>query len=166
MALVHENEARLEREAMALRERESRLNATFDNAAVGIAQVGPDGTWLRVNARLCEIVGYSSEEMLARTFQDITHPDDLDSDLAEARRMLAGEIDTYSMEKRYFHKTGGIVWVNLTVGCVREAGGAIEYFISVVEDITEQKQAEEALRLSEARLPVARPRDIPFGLDD
>ena len=151
MALVHENEARLEREAMALRERESRLNATFDNAAVGIAQVGPDGTWLRVNARLCEIVGYSSEEMLARTFQDITHPDDLDSDLAEARRMLAGEIDTYSMEKRYLHKTGGIVWVNLTVGCVREAGGAIEYFISVVEDITERKQAEEALRLSEAR---------------
>ena len=151
MALLRENEARLEREAIAVRDREARLNATFDNAAVGIAQVGTDGTWLRVNARLCDIVGYSAEELLARTFQDITHPDDLDSDLAGARRMLAGEIDTYSIEKRYLRKTGGIVWVNLTVGCARAADGAIEYFISVVEDITERKKADEALRLSEAR---------------
>ena len=151
MALLRENEARLEREAMAVRDREARLNATFDNAAIGIAQVGTDGTWLRVNARLCNIVGYSAEELLARTFQAITHPDDLDSDLAGARRMLAGEIDTYSIEKRYLRKTGGVVWVNLTVGCVRAADGAIEYFISVVEDITERKKADGALRLSEAR---------------
>jgi PAS domain S-box-containing protein len=135
----------------ALRESEARFRGTFENAAVGIAHVGLDGHWLRVNDRLCEITGYSHEELLMRTFQDITHPDDLEADLTSVRQVLAGEIATYAMEKRYLRKDGGIVWVTLTVSLVRKPSGKPDYFISVVEDITPRKQAEEALREREER---------------
>jgi PAS domain S-box-containing protein len=134
-----------------LGESEERFRATFEQAAVGIAHVGPDGRWLRVNRKLCDIVGYGPEEMLARTFQDITHPDDLEADLAQVRRLLAGEIETYSMEKRYFRKDRSLVWINLTVSLVRTPEGQPKYFISVVEDITEQKGIRDALRESETK---------------
>jgi PAS domain S-box-containing protein len=98
-----------------LRESEERFRGTFEQAAVGIAHVGTDGHWLRVNRRLCDIVGYEKEELLGLTFQDLTHPDDLETDLEGARRLLAGEIETYSREKRYFRKDGSIVWIYLTV---------------------------------------------------
>src|SRR5262249_27934946 len=81
-----------------------RFRATFDQAAVGIAHVAPDGRWLRVNQKLCDIVGYNHHELMRLTFQDITYPDDLEADLGYVRRLLAGEITTYSMEKRYFRK--------------------------------------------------------------
>src|SRR5262245_11925021 len=90
----------------ALRESEGRFRAVFENAAVGIARVAPDGHWLEVNQRLCDIVGYSREELMTKTFADITHPDDLEQDLRATRRILAGEIDAFSMEKRYFSKEG------------------------------------------------------------
>jgi PAS domain S-box-containing protein len=134
-----------------LTESEARFRATFENAAVGIAHVGPDGSWLRVNRRLCEIAGYARDELLAKTFQDITHPDDLEADLAQLRRMRDSGIDTYNREKRYLRKDGSTVWVRLTVGSVRKEDGGIAYFISVVEDISEQKRAEIALRESEER---------------
>ena len=130
----------------ALRENETRFRNTFDNAAVGIAHVGLDGHWLRVNGRLCEITGYGYEELMTRTFQDITHPDDLAADLTYVRQVLAGKIPTYSMEKRYLRKDGGIVWINLTVSLVRKPSGEPNYFISVIEDITPRKQVEQALR--------------------
>jgi len=134
----------------ALAESESAFRASFHQAAVGMAQVAPDGRWLRVNQRLCDIVGYPPEELLRLSFQDITHPDDLDADLGCVRQVLAGEIATYSMEKRYLRRDRGQVWVNLTVGLVRGGDGAPAYFVSVVEDITERKQAGEALqRLNE-----------------
>jgi len=139
----------------ALRESEQRFRATFEQAAVGIAHLAPSGAWLQVNQRLCEIVGYTREELLRRTFQDITHPDDLDADLAYVGQVLANEIPTYSMEKRYIRKDGSLVWINLTVSLVREAEGAPKYFISVVEDITERKQADAALRESEERFAKA-----------
>ena len=139
----------------ALHESEERFRAIFELAAVGVAQVAKDGAWLDVNQRFCDIVGYTREELLGRTFQDITHPDDLDADLGHVRQMLAGEISTYAMEKRYIRKDGGIVWINLTVSLVRETSGAPKYFISVVENITERKQAEEAVRDSETRLRMA-----------
>jgi PAS domain S-box-containing protein len=129
-----------------LRESEERFRATFDQAAVGIAHVGLQGRWLRVNHKLCEIVGYTREELAARTFQDITHPDDLEADLASLRQLLAGHISTYSMEKRYFHKDGSIVWIELTVSLVREPSGEPKYFISVVEDVCAKKRAEVELR--------------------
>lgn len=137
---------------MQLRESEERLRAIFDQAAVGISQVATDGRWLLVNQRLCDIVGYSREEMLASRFQDITHPDDLEADLCSKGQMLAGSLLNYSMEKRYIRKDGSVVWVTLTVSLVRRHSGEPKYFISVVEDITERKQAEEALRQKTSQL--------------
>ena len=132
----------------ALRESEERFRATFENAAVGIAHVAPNGTFLRVNDRLARIVGYTLAELTAKTFQDITHPDDLEADLTLLEQVLSAEIDTFNMEKRYFHKDGRIVWANLTVGCVRRVDRSVDYLISVVEDITTRKRAEDELRRS------------------
>src|SRR5262245_27441631 len=135
----------------ALRDSGARFRATFENAAVGIARVAPDGCWLEVNQRMCDIVGYTREELMTKTFGDITHPDDLESDWDQARRLLAGEIESYSMEKRYYHKGASVVWVNLTVRLARMAHGSPDHFVSVVEDISARKLAEEALRESEQR---------------
>ena len=135
----------------SLRESEARFRAMFENAAVGMTHTARNGRFLSVNGRFCAILGYSAEELVARTFHDVTHPDDLESDLAEVRRMLAGCIDTFSMEKRFVREDGTAVWCNLTVGCVRDAGGALNSFISVVEDISARRAAEQALRESEER---------------
>ena len=134
-----------------LREIEERFRATFEQAAVGIAHVALDGRWLRVNQKLCDIVGYTADELLARTFQDITHPDDLDTDLAQSERLLVGDIDVHTMEKRYFRKDGSVVWIELTVSLVRDSARAPKYFIAVVADISRRREAEAALRLSEER---------------
>jgi PAS domain S-box-containing protein len=131
---------------------EERFQATFEQAAVGIALVAPDGRWLRVNRKLCDIVGYTPQELAALTFQDITHPDDLKGNLDAVRRMLAREITTYSIEKRYIRKDGATVWINLTVSLTWHSGGEPDCFISVIEDIQARKQAEQALRGSEQRL--------------
>ena len=135
-----------------LQESEQRFRATYEQAAVGIAHVALDGAWLRVNQKLCDIVGYERDELLVKTFQDITHPDDLETDLGFVRQVLADEIKTYSMEKRYIRRDGSLVWINLTVSLVRDSFGAPQYFISVVEDISARKQAEIALHHSETRL--------------
>ncbi len=127
-----------------LRRSEERFRATFEQAAVGIAHVGFGGEWLRVNQKLCDIVGYTREELLERTFQDLTHPDDLQSDLDLFVSLIAGEIPTYSMEKRYFHKDGSTVWVHLTVSAACDGRGGPGYCIAVIEDITGRKRAEEA----------------------
>jgi diguanylate cyclase (GGDEF)-like protein/PAS domain S-box-containing protein len=121
---------------------EARFTATFEQAAVGIAHVSPDGTWLNVNHRCLEIVGYSKAELLQLTFADITHPDDLEADWALVRDLLEGTRMTYSMEKRYIRKDKRLIWVNLTVSLVRTPDGAPDYFISVVEDITNRKRIE------------------------
>ncbi|MBW4600134.1 MAG: PAS domain S-box protein [Calothrix sp. FI2-JRJ7] len=148
--LQHELTQRQQAE-IELREQEQLFRSTFNQAAVGIAHVSLTGQWLRVNQKLCEIVGYTREELLQRTFQDITYAEDLDIDLFYVRQMLAYEIQTYSMEKRYIRKDNSLVWINLTVSLVREATGQPKYFISVVEDISQRKEAEEALRQSEVR---------------
>ncbi len=121
---------------------ETRFTATFEQAAVGIAHVALDGTWLNVNRRCAEIVGYPKEELLGLKFSDITHPDDLLADWTLVRELLQGERETYSLEKRYFTKDNRIVWVNLTVSLVRKADGSPDYFISVIEDITIRKRIE------------------------
>src|SRR5215510_5543706 len=140
-------------EAM-LRDSETRFRAIFENAAVGIARVAPDGHWLEVNQRLCDIVGYSREELMTKTFADITHPDDLEPDLRAMRRISAGEIDTFLMEKRYCRKDSSVTWVNLTVSVMRKADGSPDYFISIVEDISARKWAKEELRESQERLQI------------
>src|SRR5689334_788511 len=119
-----------ERAEEAGRESEERFRATFEQAAVGMALVGLDGRWLRVNHKLCALVGYTHDEMMRLTFQNITHPDDLAADLAYVQRLLAGEIETYSMEKRYVRKDRSLVWVNLTVSLARTPRGRPDYFIS------------------------------------
>lgn len=126
-----------------LRDSEAMYRETFEHTAVGIAHVAPDGSWLRVNDRLCEIVGYSREELLQKTFQDITHPDDLGADLGHVAAMLRGEISRYSMEKRYLRKDGATIWILLTVALVREEDGSPRHFISVVEDIDAKIRAQE-----------------------
>ncbi len=136
---------------MALQESESRFRATFEQAAVGIAHVSIDGYFLRINQRFCDIVGYNQGEMLELTFKDITHPDDMDADVAEVQRLLDGEKTTYSMEKRYIHKDKHHVWVNLTVSLVRDEANAPAWFVAVVDDISERKKAENALIESEER---------------
>ncbi|MBW4441014.1 MAG: PAS domain S-box protein [Plectolyngbya sp. WJT66-NPBG17] len=129
-----------------LRESEQQFKSTFNQAAVGIAQVSPTGAWLQTNQKLCEIVGYPCEELRGLTFQDITHPDDLNIDMKYVQQMLADEIQTYSMEKRYIRKDRSIVWINLTVALVRESDGTPKYFVSVIQDISDRKSTEFALQ--------------------
>ncbi len=137
--------------SQALADSEARFRATFENAAVGMALIGPDGNWLRVNQKVCDIVGYTPDELMQLTFQDLTHPDDLDIDLELLQDAVEGRRDNYSMEKRYFRKDGSLVWVKLTVGCVRAVNRDVDYFISVIEDITSDKRKDEALLRSEER---------------
>ncbi len=132
------------------------FEATFEQAAVGIALVSTTGHWLRVNQKFCEIVGYSKKDFLSGTFLDITHPDDLADDLSQVKQLLDREKDSYVMEKRYLQKNGGMVWVNLTVALVRKVDGTPDYFISVIEDIQARKQAELALAESQATLKEAQ----------
>jgi PAS domain S-box-containing protein len=144
---------------LALAASEERFRATFEQAAVGFAHVGLAGQWLQVNQKICDIVGYTEAELLTKTFQDITYPEDLSTDLEYLHQLLGGEIQTYTMEKRYIHKSGKIVWVNLTVSLRWDNSGAPIYFISVVEDISDRKQAEfelqeKTLQLAETALLV------------
>lgn len=140
--------SRREAEEMAerLEDNERRLRATFENAAVGIAHIAPGGLWLRFNERMRSFLGYPREELACMTFQDVTHPEDLDRDLALAEAVLRGDIESYQLEKRYIRKDGGVVWANLTVSLVRSEGGSPLFFVSVIEDIGVRKAAEAALR--------------------
>lgn len=129
-----------------LRETEARFRNTFENAAVGIAHVGIDGQWLRVNQRLCDIVGYPRDELMRTNFQSITHPDDLEADLVLFEQLLNGEVDSYQIEKRYFHKNGNPIWIHLTTAMEWDKDKKPRYCISVVQDISNRKMAE--MRLS------------------
>jgi PAS domain S-box-containing protein len=130
---------------------EARFRATFDNAAVGIAHVAPDGRCLRVNEALCRILGYPVGELLTKSIQDIACPDDFAADLARVHLMREGKIDSYDAEARYLRKDGAIIWARKTVSCVRKDEGSIDYFVCVIEDITAHKHAERELRENEAR---------------
>ena len=130
---------------------EARFRATFDNAAVGIAHIDPDGRWLRVNGALCRILGYPVDELLTKSFQDVTYPDDLAADLAQVQLVREGKIDSYDAEKRYLRNDGTIIWARKTVGCVRKDDESIDYLVCVIEDISARKQAENELRENEDR---------------
>jgi diguanylate cyclase (GGDEF)-like protein/PAS domain S-box-containing protein len=121
---------------------ERDFEAAFRAAPHGVAIVGLGGTFLHVNQKLAEILGYSVKELAQLTFQEITHPDDLDADLAQVDGLLAGEIDTYEMEKRYYTKDGHLIWVLLAAAIVREEDGSPRHFISQVQDISTRKRLE------------------------
>ncbi len=140
-------EARLHLEAA-----EAQYRAVFDQAAMGVARVSIDGRFLEVNDRLCAITGYGRDELRDMRFQTITHPDDLGADLAKLDALLAGETQTFSMEKRYLPKSGASIWTNLTVSLVRTADGEPAYFVSIVEDITVRKQVEVEQRHYQGQL--------------
>ena len=135
------------KELTQIKESEERFRKTFEKAAVGIAHVGVNGNFILINQKFCDIVGYSQQEMLKLTFQDITHPDDLGPDLNNVQQLLDQDIETYSMEKRYFRKDKSIVWVNLSVSLVQKETGEPLYFIAVVEDISMRKQVEDRFQL-------------------
>ncbi len=136
-----------------LQESEERFQGAFDGAAIGMAMVAPNGRWLRVNDALTRLLGFSREELLDLTFQDLTHPDDLERDLEAVRDVLAGRLTWYHMEKRYIRKDGTHLWGLLAVSLVRSNDGEPAYFVSQISDITAAKRAE-ATRLSAlAELP-------------
>ena len=136
---------------LALAESAQRFRDTFEQAAVGMAQASIDGKLLLVNQKLCEILGYSRQELIEKKFQEITLPEDLGSELELLSQLLAGEIENYHVEKRYIGKDGELVWGNLTVSLLREQNGN-QFLMGVVEDIRKRKQAEESLRLRAVEL--------------
>jgi len=127
-------------------ESDSLFENAFQHAPIGMALVAPNGSWLKVNHSLCEILGYSDAELTKLSFQALTHPEDLKADLAQVDELVAGKTDGYQMEKRYFRKDGGIAWVLLSVSLVRLPSGEPKFFITQVEDITRRKEIELELR--------------------
>ncbi len=136
----------------ALRESEERFRRYFELKLIGMATTSPDKSWCQVNDRLCEIFGYSREELVTKTWAELTHPDDLQADVKQFNRVLAGEIDGYSMEKRFIRKDGEVIHAHISAKCLRKPDGGVDYFVAVVQDITQQKRAQDALRESEHQL--------------
>jgi PAS domain S-box-containing protein len=147
------NDARVAEQEIAAAE--ARYRGVFEQAGVGVARVSPDGPFLEINDRYCQILRRSRADLLGNGWKHITHPDDVAADVAKAEAMLRGEIDNYSMEKRYLAPDGTDIWVNLTVAAQRDAAGQVQFFIPVTEDISARKAAEEALRRSEETLRIA-----------
>jgi PAS domain S-box-containing protein len=138
---------RAEEARLALAVSDARFRITFENAPVGIANTAPDGRFLRVNEALCRFLGYSADELATKSFQDVTHPDDLAASVAATEQIRGGKIGRYDADKRYLRKDGATVWARLTFNCVRKSDGSIDYFVGVVEDITARKHAEERVHL-------------------
>nr|WP_262909242.1 PAS domain S-box protein [Mucilaginibacter roseus] len=122
-----------------LKNSEERFESAFENSPTGMALVSPEGKWLKVNGTLANSLGYTPEEFSELTFQEITHPEDLDADLELLEKLVKDDIPKYEMEKRYFHKNGNIVWALLSVSIVRDSDGNPLHFVSHVYDITEKK---------------------------
>lgn len=152
MALVMDA---FQREKNHIAESETRFRNAMEYSAIGMALVSPQGNWLQVNQSLCRTLGFPAEELRKLTFQQITHPDDLNNDLQQLKRLLGGEIMTYTLEKRYFRKDGETVWARLTVSVVRDTQQQPLYFISQIVDISELKQSEQVNRRLMERITLA-----------
>ncbi len=135
-----------------VKESEQEFSAAFEYASIGMALIGLNGEWLKVNKSLCDMLGYSTAELMLCTFQDITHEDDLETDLAYLKQLVNGEIQTYQMVKRYYTKTGEIIWINLSVSKILNPDGGIKHFISQIENINARKFAEIDLQNEKERL--------------
>ncbi|MEW6635442.1 MAG: PAS domain S-box protein [Actinomycetota bacterium] len=128
------------------REAEERFRSAFDNASIGMALTDLDGRFMQVNRALCGMLGYAEEDLLQLGFREITHPDDVQISVERMRRMLAGEVEGFTLEKRYLHAAGHAIWVSLSVSGVRDAEDNLLYLIAQLQDITERRRAEETLR--------------------
>jgi PAS domain S-box-containing protein len=147
---LREEIAERKRVEESLRRSESTIRSYFELPLIGIAITSPDKGWIEVNAKLCDILGYDRHELIQMTWVDVTYPGDLDADLEYFNRILAGEGDGYSMDKRFVRKDGRVIYASTSIRCVRKADASIDYFVTLVQDITERKQAEERLRLLES----------------
>ena len=149
---VREQIATCRQTEAAFRKSEERMRLFFERQIVGMAITSPEKGWLRVNDKLCEMLGYSRAELARLSWAEMTHPEDLARDVAYFNRLLAGEIDGYALEKRFLRKEGTVLHVNLSIGCVRRPDGSVDYLLALLEDITKRKQAEEALSKGGERL--------------
>ena len=136
----------------ALRESEARFRSYFELGLIGMAITSPTKRMLAVNGEICKILGYEPSELLQLTWADITHPDDLAADVMQFNRVLAGEMDGYSLEKRFIRENGQVIFTTISVKCLRRADGSVVYFVALLQDITERKCAEAALRQSNEEL--------------
>ena len=151
----------------ALKQSQEKFHQAMYHAPIGEAIVSLEGRWIDVNPSMCHIVGYTREELLSTDFQSITYPEDLDADLECVRQLLEGEIPTCQMDKRYIHKDGDIVWTQLNVALVRGSKGEPSYFISQIQDISERKRNELAIKESERRFQaIINASPIPLALND
>jgi PAS domain S-box-containing protein len=153
LVVVVRNITERHRVAERLRQSEQRFRAAFTHSAIGIALVSLDGHFLEVNAAICRILGYSETELLSTTFQALTYPEDLAPNLACLRRVLAGEISHYELEKRYIHKDGRIIWAQMTAALVRSTANEPLYLVSQMQDISERRQSQ--IEIERARRELA-----------
>lgn len=135
----------------ALRESEERFRTIFEQSSIGVAILSRDYRFVRVNAEMCRMTGYTEDEFASLLFTDITHPEHLAADMKQVQRLVAGEIPQYVTDKRYLRKDGGVVWGSLSVRPIRDGEGAISYFLAVIVDVTERMKTEAAVRESEER---------------
>lgn len=139
----------------SLRKSESTLRSYFELPLIGIAIISPDQKWLEVNDKLCDILGYERSQLIRKTWVELTYPEDLPQDLAEFNQLLAGVKDQYSLDKRFIRPDGRVIYASISVRCVRQKDGSVDYFVALVQDLTERKHAEEE-RLELIREQAAR----------
>ncbi|MDB6005461.1 MAG: multi-sensor hybrid histidine kinase, partial [Prosthecobacter sp.] len=161
-----QREQRRRQTEIALRASEARFRSYFELSMHGIAVTTPEKGWLQANDRLCTILGYPREELMARSWADITHPDDLPADVHSFNLLLAGSIEKYELEKRFIRKDGRIIWTSIGVGCVRNADGTIAHVIGVLLDIDARKQNEQMLREQATLLDNAQDAILVRDLQD
>ncbi|PIV04884.1 MAG: hypothetical protein COS56_03480, partial [Sulfurimonas sp. CG03_land_8_20_14_0_80_36_25] len=149
MAFVKDFTEQLEKEE---HQKNEQMRLFFERQLIGMAITSPEKKWLYANEKLCYITGYSSEELIKKTWEEMTHPKDLTKDLEQFERLLNGEIEEYILEKRFIHKDGTIIYTNLSVSCVRNKHNSIEYILAVIEDISERKRAEDEIKTLNAQL--------------
>ena len=148
---LERSELEWKKKSDALKKSEAMFRSYFNLPFYGIAITSPEKGWIQVNDRLCSIMGYSRDEIVRMTWSEITHPDDIATDFEQFNRVLSGQIDYYTMNKRFIRKDGKVIWTNLSVGCVRKSDGSVDHTIAMIEDITSVKLAEAELRESEDR---------------
>ncbi len=129
-----------------VRKSEARFQGYFSLTLHGIAITSPDKGWIEVNDRICSILGYSRDELFRMNWKELTHPDDLAADIEQFNRILCGQIEQYTMDKRFIRKDGGVIWTNINIGCVRKSNGSVDYILGLMEDISERKLMEESLK--------------------